>query len=253
VSALVIPNGLAADTFDPPDPLAIAELRRRFRDRTILAKMARWDPAKRWLDTVGIVAAMKRAGWRPLFIARGGTEPHGEEVLAAIRDHGLLCIDRRLTRDGAGGLVEALRDIDGADVVNLRSHVDADGRRLLLRGAAAVMANSDHEPFGLVGLETMAAGGIACTGCSGEDYAISGQNALVLETGDPREFMTLFQRLRAHPQQARAIRRAGQWTARRFAWPEVIERVLLPRMDCFHDFTSVGSAWAGRMREAAAR
>ena len=33
VSALVIPNGLAADTFDPPDPLAIAELRRRHRGR----------------------------------------------------------------------------------------------------------------------------------------------------------------------------------------------------------------------------
>jgi glycosyltransferase involved in cell wall biosynthesis len=253
VSALVIPNGLAADTFDPPDPLAIAELRRRFRDRTIVVKMARWDPAKRWIDTVGIVAAMKRAGWRPLFIARGGTEPHGEEVLAAIRDQGLLCVDRQLTREGAGGLIEALRGIDGADVVNLRSHVDPDGRRLLLRGAAAVMANSDHEPFGLVGLETMAAGGIACTGCSGEDYAISGQNALVLETGDPREFMTMFHRLRTHPKQARAIRRAGRWTARRFAWPEVIERVLFPRMDFVHGAASVGSTEARRTREAIGR
>jgi glycosyltransferase involved in cell wall biosynthesis len=252
VSALVIPNGLAADTFDRPDPQAIAELRRRHRGRTIVAKMARWDPAKRWLDTVGIVAAMKQAGWRPLFIARGGTEPHGEEVLAAMRERGLRRVDRQLTREGAAGLIEALRDIDGADVVNLRSHVDADSRRLLFRGAAAVMANSDHEPFGLVGLETMAAGGVACTGCSGEDYAISGQNAIVLETGDPREFMTLFYRLRTHPQQARAIRRAGQWTARRFAWPEVIERVLFPRMACVRRVATVGSSAARRVREAPA-
>jgi len=252
VSSVVIPNGLAADTFDPPDPLAIAELRRRYRGRTIVAKMARWDPAKRWLDTVRIVAAMKQAGWRPLFIARGGTEPHGEEVLASMHAHGLRRVDRGLAREGAGGLIEALQDVNGADVVNLRSHVDADGRRVLFRGAAAVMANSDHEPFGLVGLETMAAGGLACTGCSGEDYAISGQNAIVLETGDPREFMSMFHRLRTHPQQARAIRRAGQWTARRFAWPEVIERVLLPRMDCVHRVASVASREARRVREAPA-
>ncbi len=35
-------------------------------------------------------------------------------------------------------------------------------------------------PNGLVGLETMAAGGVACTGGTGEDYAVAGRNALVL-------------------------------------------------------------------------
>ena len=66
----------------------------------------------------------------------------------------------------------------------------------LFRSTDAVLANSGHEPFGLVGLEAMAAGGIACTGCSGEDYAVPGQNALVLETGEPREFMSLYRQLR---------------------------------------------------------
>ena len=47
VSPLVIPNGLSADAFDPPDRPAVAELRRRFRGRMLLAKMARWDPDKR--------------------------------------------------------------------------------------------------------------------------------------------------------------------------------------------------------------
>ena len=32
----------------------------------------------------------------------------------------------------------------------------------------------------------MAVAGVACTGCSGEDYAVPGYNALVLETNDPR-------------------------------------------------------------------
>jgi glycosyltransferase involved in cell wall biosynthesis len=231
VDALVIPNGLPAEAFDPPDRLACAELRRRFRDRTVLTKMARWDPDKRWLGAIEIVAAMKRTGWRPLLIARGGAEPHGAEVLASIRAHGLLRVDRDCREPGHHALLEALEDVNGADVVNLRFPVDAEGRRLLFRGSGAVLANSSHEPFGLVGLETMAAGGVACTGCSGEDYVVSGQNALVLQTGDPREFLEMYDRLRTHPSEAQALRRAARWTARRFAWPEVVERVLVPRVE----------------------
>lgn len=231
VDPLVIPNGLGRDAFEPPDRSACAELRRRFRDRTVVTKMARWDPDKRWLGTVEIVATMKRAGWRPLLISRGGSEPHGAEVLAAMEARGLRRIDREYHEPGARGLLEALREVDGADVVNLCSHVDPSGRRTLFRSAAAVLANSGHEPFGLVGLETMAAGGIACTGCSGEDYAVPGQNALVLETQDPNEFLGLFRSLISSPGKAAALRRAGHWTARRFAWPEVVQRVLLPRVE----------------------
>jgi glycosyltransferase involved in cell wall biosynthesis len=231
VTPMVIPNGLAADAFDPPDGLAVKELRRRFRGRTLLTKMARWDPDKRWHEAVEIVAEMKRRAWRPLLIARGGTEPHGDEVLAAARDQGLKVIERNWSTSGVRGLLEALEDIGDADVVSLRSFVDPESRRTLFRGSNAVLANSQHEPFGLVGLETMAAGGIACTGCSGEDYAVAGQNALVLETGDPQEFLGLFERLRSNPREDAALRRSGRSTARQYAWPEVAQRVLLPRIE----------------------
>jgi len=113
---------------------------------------------------------------------------------------------------------------------------------MLFRGAAAVLANSAHEPFGFVGLETMAAGGIACTGCSGEDYAVPGRNALVLETNDPREFLSMFSWLRAHPREAQALRRAGRRTARQFAWPEIVQRVLMPRVELSYDTGSPKSA-----------
>jgi glycosyltransferase involved in cell wall biosynthesis len=234
--ALVIPNGLAADAFDPPDGPAVKELRRRFRGRTLLAKMARWDPDKRWIEAVDTVAEMKRRAWRPLLIARGGTEPHGKEVLARARAGGLRVIERTWSEDGVANLLESLRDIGDADVVNLHSYVDPESRRALFRATDAVLANSGHEPFGLVGLETMAAGGIACTGCSGEDYAVAGQNALVLETGDPREFLTLFERLRSNPGEERALRRSGQYTAQRYAWPAVTQRVLLPRIELARSF-----------------
>jgi len=235
VDSLAIPNGLPNQAFDAPDRKACAEFSRRFRDRTILTKMARWDPDKRWLGAVEIVGEMKQLGWRPLLIARGGAEAHGAEVLDSIRVRGLDRIDREWTKPGAAGLLEALRDVNGADVVNLRSHVDAESRQMLFRGSGAVLANSEHEPFGLVGLETMAAGGIACTGCSGEDYAVSGRNALVLETGDPKEFLCMFSRLRADPREAQALRCAGQRTAKQFAWPEIVQRVLLPRVELSYD------------------
>ena len=40
----------------------------------------------------------------------------------------------------------------------------------------------------------------------------------------------MFGRLRKHPERMRAMRQAGQATARRFLWPEVVQRVLLPRL-----------------------
>jgi hypothetical protein len=77
----------------------------------------------------------------------------------------------------------------------------------------------------------MAAGGLACTGATGEDYAVPGRNAVVLETGDPRELLGWLSRLRERPDEGRSIRRAGRSTARLFAWPQVVERVLLPRVE----------------------
>jgi glycosyltransferase involved in cell wall biosynthesis len=229
IDALVIPNGLAPDAFDPPDAAGVAELRRRFRDRTVLVKMARFDPDKRWLAAVETVAELERQGWRPLFVARGGAEAHGAEVLSAARASGLR-IAERAARPGAPGLVGALEDLGDANMVLVTSHVDAEARRTLFRAADAVLANSRHEPFGLVGLEAMAAGGLAVTGCSGEDYAVPGRNALVLQTADPREFVGLYRHVRSNPAQEQELRREGQRTARGYRWADVIERHVLPRV-----------------------
>jgi len=231
VGALAIPNGLAPDAFDAPDAEGVSELQRRFRDRTVLVKMARFDPDKRWLLAVETAAQLKCQGWRPLLVARGGNEAHGVEVLGAARAAGLRVGERRAARAGVRGLLEALDGLRDVDVVQLHSYVDPEARRTLFRSADAVLANSQHEPFGLVGLEAMAAGGLAVTGISGEDYAVPGQNAIVLQTADPREFIGLFGRLRANPGAEGAVRRAGQHTSRSYAWAEVLRRNLLPRLE----------------------
>ena len=154
-----------------------------------MSKMARFDPDKRWLLTIDTVGAMRLAGWRPLLIARGGVEAHGAEVLHTAAARGLRVVECTIPEPGVPGLLHVVSRVDNADIVSLCSPVDPPSRQLLFHSSHAVLANSGREPFGLVGLETMAAGGVACTGCSGEDYAMPGLNALVLETDDPQEFL----------------------------------------------------------------
>jgi glycosyltransferase involved in cell wall biosynthesis len=230
VDPIVIHNGLPPDAFLEPDRSAVWTLRRRFQNRILLAKVGRWDPDKNWLLAVAIVAELKRYGWRPLLLARGGVESHGAEVMLAAENAGLHVIEREAHEAGACGLLGATADVNGADIVSLRSPLDSESRRVLFRGASAVLANSAHEPFGLVGLEAMAATGLACTGYSGEDYAVPGRNALVMQTASPKEFVGLFKRICADPVADAALRSSARLTAEQYAWAEIIERTLLPRV-----------------------
>jgi glycosyltransferase involved in cell wall biosynthesis len=131
------------------------------------------------------------------------------------------------------GLLSAVAAGRESDVVVLESHVDADARGVLLRGADVVLANSRHEPFGLVGLETMAVGGIACTGTSGEEYARAGENALVIAREDPGEFIAQFEAVFARANRVEAMRRSGLRTAREYTWQRVLDRHLLPCIGAF--------------------
>src|SRR5262249_50652694 len=142
VDPVVVPNGLPADAFRLPDAEAMAEFRRRSEDRPVFAKVARWDPDKRWLLTMEIVADLKHAGLQPLLVARGGVEAHGREVMQHAAAMGLHVVERPFCRPGIRGFLDALDDTDGADVMSLRDPVDPEARRVLFRGASTVLANS---------------------------------------------------------------------------------------------------------------
>ena len=230
VRARVIPNGIEPAAFERIETSALQTLHAQLSMRPILAKMARFDPDKRWLETIDVVAELRDRGANPLLVARGGIEAHGLEVIQRARGHRLRVVERS-AGSGTAGMLRALQGVHDADIVLLTSHVDATARRLLFHAAAAVLANSGHEPFGLVGLEAMAAAGIACTGFSGEDYVVPGHNAIVLQTSEPAEAVRSIERLRARPREERAMRKAAARTARKFAWQSVIERNLLPQLE----------------------
>ena len=106
-------------------------------------------------------------------------------MLAKAAGAGLRVVERTAAVAGVQALLEAWDGTEDADILHLRSTLGPESCRVLFRNSIAALANSGGEPFGLVGLETMAAGGVACTGSTGEDYVVPGQNALVLETADP--------------------------------------------------------------------
>lgn len=227
VDAHVIPNGLDPTAFRRPTQGTVKGLHQSTAGRLLLSKVGRWDPDKRWLLAIDTVAALKRLGQRPLLIARGGCERHGIEVKERAVDRGLHLRERTLHGDGPRDLLAALDEPGDADIINLASPLKPAMCRLLFRGSAVVLANSGHEPFGLVGLETMAVGGVACTGGTGEDYAEHAWNGLVLEANDPNEFVTQYHRLLADPTEERRLRRQAMSTARRYAWSAIVRRHIL--------------------------
>jgi glycosyltransferase involved in cell wall biosynthesis len=117
------------------------------------------------------------------------------------------------------GLADVVRA--GADVVNLRFGVSPSLARTLYAASDGVLANSVSEPFGLVGLEAMAAGGVAFTGGTGEDYAVPGRNAVVLETLDPAEIVARWDELSSSPELSAKLRRAARRSAREYEWPAI--------------------------------
>jgi len=231
VDALVIPNGVPDRWLQPLDREACRSLSQLFRGHLALAKVARWDPDKRWHMAVDAVAQAKRQGLRPLFLARGGVEDHQHEVLAGAARQGLGLAYARWTGQHVGALVDAIRPAVTADMIVLQDYLSEEQRRALFHTADAVLANSGLEPFGLVGLETMAVGGVAFVGSTGEEYATPGYDAISLQTSDPREIVHYVSYLRSSPEAEARLRRAARRSAARYTWQSVIRRVLIPILE----------------------
>jgi len=226
VNPLVIANGIPSSSLDDIDTNASSRLSRSLDADLILAKIARWDPDKRWNAAFAAAAGLKARGLRTVLLARGGIEHHGEEVLRNARSLGLRVKDIRSSGGNLKDQLDAIGDRDGADVLNIRFHCSPELLRTIYYASDAVLANSGHEPFGLVGLETMAAGGIAFTGGTGEDYAVHLHNSVILETADPEEIEAYVVYLEEHPEEKHLIRQSARRTARRFTWEEVTKDLI---------------------------
>ncbi len=230
VNLLVIPNGIPARHLTPVNLKDVKRLREIVRQgdprHLFCFKIGRFDPDKRWIMAVEAVARLKHSGHPVSLFVRGGIEPHGAEVLLHAYHLGLTIKDVVASRPNLKQCMDTISKAGTADIYNLRFFLPEDFVRTTYAAADVTLANSGHEPFGLVALEAMAAGGIAVTGSTGEDYAISFENAIVTETDDPDEIVGYLLHLRRHPEEQERIRSTGRSTAAQFLWDQVIENLV---------------------------
>jgi glycosyltransferase involved in cell wall biosynthesis len=230
VNPLVIPNGIPTRHLLPVQSSDVQQLRRIAQhgdpNRIFLFKIGRFDPDKRWLMAIEAVARLKQSGHPVTLFIRGGIEPHGAEVLHRAYQLGLSVHDVVASRPNLQQCFDAIENAGQSDIYNLRFFLPEEFVRTTYAAADATLANSGHEPFGLVALEVMAAQGLAVTGSTGEDYAISLENALVTETEDPDEIVGYLLYLQRHPEEQQRIRQAGMHTAKQFLWDHVIENLV---------------------------
>jgi glycosyltransferase involved in cell wall biosynthesis len=226
-NALVLPNGIPERHLETVPVQAVQSLRAALPNRLLLTKFARFDPDKNWLPAIQAVGRLVALDQRPLFFMRGGVESYGLQVLAMIDSLGLRRYDLSLDQPTADSFVEAVQEVQGeTDIIVLRFFVPEEIQRLLYRASHAVLANSGHEPFGLVGLEVMAAKGVAFVGSTGEGYAQHLLNAISLDTDDPNEIVGNLLYLQHHDHVGTDLRRVGHLTASFYVWPRVIEKLL---------------------------
>lgn len=223
VDTQILPNGIATRYLAPLPPHEPRLLRAAFADRPTFVKVARFDPDKRWLWAIDAIASLKREGLRPRLVMRGSRSDYAMSVDARIRARGL-SVDRIALAAEAPvqEVAHALRGSE-ADIAFLDFFIAERVLRALYAAAEGVLANSEKEPFGLVGLEVMASGGVALVGRTGEDYAVPYGNCIVVQTDDPRELAVHLATLRTDPALAKRIRAEGRQTAKRFAWPAVLD------------------------------
>jgi len=222
VPALVVPNGIAEQLLDGPPRDLVARLRRALRGKPALVKVGRFDPDKNWLQAIDAVAALRAAGHAPQLIVRGGKEPYGNVVLAHALASGLRVEVVEADGDDAVAVAAAL-EASTADVVVLRAFLPDATLHALYAATDAVLANSGKEPFGLVGLEVMAVGGIPVCGATGEEYAEPFVNAIVCDTNDGRELAEYLAAAYGDERKGDRMRQAGYATASRYVWQNVLE------------------------------
>ncbi len=226
VNPVVIPNGIPEGALVPVNAGAAKAIRAAAGTPCLVFKIGRFDPDKRWNQAVAAIAQLRSEGLPARMLMRGGMEPYGATVLAFAQQCGLAVTDWHEPVEDAGGIVRALTETDGAPIIHLRRFLPDQVITEVSVGAMAVLANSGHEPFGLVGLEAMAAGGIAMVGATGEEYARPYGNAIVVETDDPAEIASALRGLVEQPALGKRLRVAARRDAADFAWPLVIAGLL---------------------------
>lgn len=224
INPLVVPNGIPSRWTEPVDAAATASLRRSI-DGLLLVKVGRYHPDKRWLMAMEAAGQLKRLGLKPRLIVRGSNDSHRIQIQERAFEQGLVWSEIRLSHPSIRQILTELKRHAHADVLELNFFVPEDFLRICYAAADATLANSSHEPFGLVGLEVMACSGVVICGSSGEDYAHSFVNCLRIDSDDAREIVVYLQDLLAYPETRSDIQAQARLTSSLYLWDIVAQEL----------------------------
>ncbi len=221
VNALVIPNGIPQRLLEGPPQEFVRKFEASLRGDPLLVKVGRFDPDKRWLQAIDAVDCLHKKGRNARLVMRGnGNDAHGREVTLRAKSTGLSVEDISAPSEDPR-FFEMLAQSQ-ADILNIVSTIPQPVLFALYAAADAVLANSGKEPFGLVGLEVMAAGGLPVCGATGEEYAEPFVNAIVCDTDDGLELATYLESTISDSREVHRIHTAAHATAQRYTWPMVL-------------------------------
>ncbi|UCH51651.1 MAG: glycosyltransferase family 4 protein [Chloroflexota bacterium] len=238
INPLVIPNGIPKAILSEVREKDVSTLREILGSNLILSKVARLHPDKGWKSAILAVENLKRSGVKAILVARGGGEAYGMKIAGLPRSPNIIVEDIQLHKDSQRCYYNAMLENDfapyfeainkhgSADVLNLLFPIPYPLLQVIYKASNVVLANSIHEPFGLVGLEAMAAGAVVFCGCSGEDYATHMYNAVVLDTYTADEINFYIDYLYSNPDTSKSIGNAARLTAEQWTWQEVVRRLL---------------------------
>jgi glycosyltransferase involved in cell wall biosynthesis len=222
VNPLVAQNGIAPSALVTVPASTVRGVRKGFGEGVALFKIGRFSPDKGWTQAIQAAAMLKHAGTRVRMLIRGDKLPYGSDVLLQAHIHGLNVQDLTERYTTVDALANALAAAPDIDLFNLRSFLPDDLLPPIYAAVDGVLANSVFEPFGLVGLEVMGAGGCVFVGSTGEEYAEPEVNAVVLDTDDPREIVFNLTRMQSSPDTLRVMKRRARATARAYVWPQMV-------------------------------
>ena len=238
INPLVIPNGIPSEILEEVDEVHVRRLKGLMDTDFIVSKVARWHPDKGWKPAVEAVGRLKETGKEVVLLARGGIEPYGGKILKRAQSIGLkvrdVCVQRRSLDENSNAIgedafepyFEAFSHAGTEDILNLMFPIPHSFLKVIYRASDVVLANSVHEPFGLVDLEAMATGAVVFTGCSGEDYAMHLVNSIVLDSFNAEEVKFYIENLQAHDEEKKGIQAAARETAKQFTWDKVVRSLL---------------------------
>ena len=232
INSIAIPNGIPRRIIGEVDTGKKKLLQRCF-DGVILQKTARYDTDKAWLPAISAIAILKSRGMKPHLLMRGGSQQHRSDIICKIIELGLRYVTISLKYPSFDSIIEAFHQYGHFDIIEMDFFIPEDFLMYLYGASDIVLANSTYEPFGIVGLEVMAKGGLPVVGNTGEDYALHNKNALRVKSDDPLELADMISDVFMNPLLTKNIKSSGMKTAKVFTWDRAlgilvhrIERVL---------------------------